>query len=288
MLATSPPAAIAASHQAAHAKIATPASGITFTSPTSATATYGAAFSFTVTTAGSLPPRLTKSGLLPVGIKFADNGDGTATLSGTARGRSAGVYPLTFYANGNGFARQAFTLTVNRAPGLRHVGKVRIAEGVQVNQPLRATGYPVPALSESGALPVGLSFIDNGDGTGEIIGAAASDTGGIYPVTVTATSTLGATSESFIVVVREAPAFTGADSAAATIGTPFSFTATASGLPAPVILKSGTLPKGVKYHTATATFSGTPRPGTAGLYIVILTARNRSGSVTEIFRLTVS
>src|SRR6266487_5819877 len=97
---------------------------ISFTSAASDTVTYGSPFSFTVTTSSGGAPAITKSGQLPVGVRLADNADGTATLSGTPAGRSQGVYPLTFYANGGGFARQSFTLTVDRAPGLRHVGTV--------------------------------------------------------------------------------------------------------------------------------------------------------------------
>src|SRR5690349_19622502 len=167
-LAVAPAIALAATGQVSPIGTLPPASGITFTSAASDTVSYGSAFSFTVTTTGTPAPRLTKSGLLPVGVKFADNGDGTATLSGTPRGRSEGVYPLTVCATGHGFARQPFTLTVNRAPGLRHVGTVRAAAGSPVTQMIEAKGYPVPALGESGTLPAGLSFTDNGDGTGDI------------------------------------------------------------------------------------------------------------------------
>src|SRR5690242_8121276 len=78
-LATAAVPTLAATGQVSHVRTPPPASSITFTSATSATASYGSAFSFTVTTSGTPAPRLTKSGLLPVGVKFADNGDGTAT-----------------------------------------------------------------------------------------------------------------------------------------------------------------------------------------------------------------
>jgi hypothetical protein len=261
---------------------------ISFTSAPSDTVSYGSPFSFTVTTSSGGTPAITKSGQLPVGVSFTDNGNGTATLSGTPTGRSQGVYPLTFYANGGGFARQSFTLTVDRAPGLRHVGTVHAAVGAPMDQNIRATGYPVPALAESGTLPAGLSFTDNGNGTADIAGTPASGSGGSYPVTITATSGLGSASESFTIVVPEAPAFTSADSAAASTGTPFSFTAAASGYPSPTITESGALPKGVKYVAATAAFTGTPAAGTAGTYHVTLTATNRSGVTTQSFTLTVS
>jgi len=174
---------------------------ISFTSAPGDTVTYGSPFSFTVTTSSGGTPALTRSGLLPVGARFTDNGDGTATLSGTPTGRSQGVYPLTFYANGGGFARQAFTLTVDRVPALRHVGTVHAPIGTAMDQPIRATGYPVPALTEGGTLPAGLTFTGNGTGTGDIAGTPAAGSSGRYPVTITAASGLGSASESFTIVV---------------------------------------------------------------------------------------
>lgn len=75
--------------------------------------TVGAAGTFTVTTSGSPAPSLTFAGTLPGGVTFVDNGDGTATIMGTAT--LAGSYPITITAqNGIGSnATQSFTLTVN-------------------------------------------------------------------------------------------------------------------------------------------------------------------------------
>ena len=83
------------------------------TSANATTFTAGTAGTFTVTTTGSPVPAITKVGALPSGVTFVDNGNGTATLAGTAT--VAGSYPLTITAN-NGVApnaNQSFTLTVN-------------------------------------------------------------------------------------------------------------------------------------------------------------------------------
>ena len=60
----------------------------TFTSAAAATATAGSAFSFTVTTGGGhdVHHRVTHSGTLPAGVRFINNGNGTATLTGHADG----------------------------------------------------------------------------------------------------------------------------------------------------------------------------------------------------------
>jgi LmbE family N-acetylglucosaminyl deacetylase len=79
--------------------------------------TSGAAAAFTVKAGGQPTPRLSEAGPLPGGLTFHDNGDGTATLSGTAAAvgspGSSQVYPLTLTAdNASGTATQKFTLTV--------------------------------------------------------------------------------------------------------------------------------------------------------------------------------
>lgn len=74
------------------------------------------ASSFTVTTSGFPAATITESGALPTGVTFHDNGDGTASLSGTPA--AIGSFPITFTAhNGTGAdATQKFTLTVSGIP----------------------------------------------------------------------------------------------------------------------------------------------------------------------------
>ena len=89
------------------------------TSANSTAFTVGTAGSFTVTTTGSPTPSLTETGTLPSPVTFKDNGNGTATLSGTPAAGTAGSYPITIKAsNGVGTAAsQSFTLTVNGSGG---------------------------------------------------------------------------------------------------------------------------------------------------------------------------
>src|SRR5215472_7677881 len=86
-----------------------------FTSGNSTTFTVGTAGSFTVTATGSPTPALSEVGALPSGVTFKDNGNGTATLSGTPAVGTGGSYTLTITAsNGVGTpANQTFTLTVS-------------------------------------------------------------------------------------------------------------------------------------------------------------------------------
>jgi hypothetical protein len=86
------------------------------TSGDHASASVGEAFTFEVTTSGAPVPVISEVGNLPKGIKLKDNGNGTATISGTAK--KAGVSHVSIKATfGKGgtktVVRQRFTLTVD-------------------------------------------------------------------------------------------------------------------------------------------------------------------------------
>lgn len=57
---------------------------------------------------------------------------------------------------------------------------------------IRATGTPTPTLSENGALPDGVTFAANKDGTATLAGTAAAGTAGKYIISVTAHNGSGA------------------------------------------------------------------------------------------------
>jgi hypothetical protein len=82
------------------------------TSANNTTFTAGTAGTFTVTVSGSPTPTVTESGTLPTGVSLVDNGNGTATLSGTAS--NTGSYPITITAHNavGPDATQTFTLTI--------------------------------------------------------------------------------------------------------------------------------------------------------------------------------
>ena len=75
--------------------------------------------------------------------------------------------------------------------------------GAALRLTIQATGYPAPALAESGPLPGGLTFTDNGNGTATITGTPAAGSGGRYPVTITATNTAGTATRHFKITVSQ-------------------------------------------------------------------------------------
>ena len=166
----------------------------------------GAAGSFTVTTNSSPTARLKESGSLPAGVTFTDNGDGTATIAGTAPART-GTYPITITAsNGVGkTVRQAFVLSVGTAPRFTSGTTGQLTEGSSGSLDLATAGYPVADLSENGTLPAGVTFTDNGDGTATLAGTPASGTAGSYKLTVTASNGLAPdATQSFVLTVGAA------------------------------------------------------------------------------------
>jgi len=137
-----------------------------------------------VLTSGYPTPTITESGALPGGVTFVDNGDGTASLAGTPSSGTGTVYPLTLTASDGGLdpdATQNFVLTVDQAPAITSSNAATFTVSSGGSFTMTTTGFPISTLSESGALPTGVTFTDNGDDTATLAGTPAAGTAGIYP-----------------------------------------------------------------------------------------------------------
>ena len=153
----------------------------TITSANSTTFRVGVAGTFTVTTTGSPHPALSEAGALPAGVTFVDNGNGTATLSGTPAAGTSGAFPFTITASNGTTALQTFTLTVTGvAPTITSASNTTFRVGVGGTFTVTTTGTPTPTLSEAGALPAGVTFVDNGNGTATLSGTPAAGTSGAF------------------------------------------------------------------------------------------------------------
>ena len=263
-----------------------------FTSAAAATAAAGQPADLSFTTAGSptgFVTNITRNGALPAGLTFTNNGNGTATLTGTPSGSAGGSYPLTLSAQtAGGVTTQAFVLTVTADPAIITSTSATATVGSGFSFTVRAKGFPAPTLTETGATPQGLTWTDNGDGTATLAGAPGVAQGGVYKLTFTAASGYGTATQSFTLTVVQAPGMLSAPAATAVHGKAFSFTFAAAGYPVPVIGHSGSVP-GLKFGTGSngaLTLSGTPTA--AGTYSLTITARNSIGSVTQAFTLAVS
>ena len=250
------------------------------TSADSATFAVGQAETFTVTTTGLPNSTLSETGALPPGVTFTDNGDGTATLAGTPAANTGGTYPFTITAT-NGVspaATQPFTLTVNQAPRITSPAGTTFTAGQAGTFTVTTTGVPNSTLSETGALPPGVTFTDNGDGTATLAGTPAANTGGTYPFTITATNGVSpAATQSFTLTVNQAPGITSSRADTFTVGHAGTFTVRSTGTPTCTLSEKGALPRGVKFKDngdGTATLAGTPAAGTGGTYAFTIAAKN--------------
>jgi hypothetical protein len=133
------------------------------TSVNSTTFTYGTAATYNITTNGYPLPTLTRSGVLPLGVSFTDNGDGSATISGTPN--ASGPFTFTITAtNSQGSDSQSFTLTVNAAIGTVSAldTSIRVSPDRHLFGVVELTkcGPTVPfTVRNSGTLPVTLGTV---------------------------------------------------------------------------------------------------------------------------------
>ncbi len=264
-----------------------------FTSAQSAAFTVGAAASFTITTSATPGvTAITRSGALPTGVTFTDNGNGTATLIGTPAAGTGGAYPITFTATNGTPVTQNFVLIVQQSASITSAPAATFSVGLFSTFTVTTAGLPAPALLAAGALPGGVSFVDNGDGTATLSGIPGGGSGGIYPLTITALNGVGAPgTQSFTVTVNQPPTFTSAAAATFVVGAPNTFTVTTNGVPNATFVASGVLPSGVTFTdngNGTATLAGPPAVGTNGTYPLTITATNAIGSAPQSFVLTVS
>lgn len=94
----------------------------------------------------------------------------------------------------------------NVPPTITSTATATFQEGVQGSFTIIAAGAPTPQLAETGALPKGLAFVDNGDGTASLSGKPANGTGGSYPITIEAANgILPDDQQSFTLLVQTPP-----------------------------------------------------------------------------------
>jgi len=104
-------------------------------------------------------------------------------------------------------ATQSFTLTVTVAPAITSATTASFAEGAAGTFTVTTTGSPSPAITGTGdALPTGVTFTDNKDGTATLAGTPAAGTAKSYAITIKADNGVGtAATQSFTLTVAAAP-----------------------------------------------------------------------------------
>lgn len=251
----------------------------TITSPDAFSLTTGTAGNFVVTTTVAFPAATAISvvGSLPLGLSFTDNGDGTATLAGTATVGSGGSYPLTVTAT-NGVltdAVQTLTLTVKDSPVITtQPVAVTVHSATAVTFSAAAVGYPAPSVQWQVSTDAGSTFADIAGATTATLSFTASQGQNGNEYRAVFTNAASAMTDAVRLTVGTPPTFTSGTNAEFTVGT--ARTVTAVGSPAPALtLVSG--PSWLSFTNngdGTATLAGTPLVGSGGEYPVTVTADN--------------
>jgi hypothetical protein len=122
---------------------------------------------------------------LPRGLRLIAHSDGSATITGTPTGPPGPTTVQVRAQSAAGSAVEDLTMTVQQWPSFVDRTPIVLDAGELGSAVIRTTGYPAPSIGLEGDLPVGLTFVDNGDGTATITGTPV-DGPLSTPVTLTA------------------------------------------------------------------------------------------------------
>lgn len=125
-----------------------------------------------------------------------------ATCVPTATGTLSGLLTLTDNALNGSPSTQKIALSCTgggTAPSITSASGITFVVGVANSFAVTTTGSPAPGITETGSLPAGVTFVDNGNGTGTLAGNPA--VGGTFPITFTATNSVGHATQSFTLAV---------------------------------------------------------------------------------------
>jgi len=268
----------------------------TISVPAVSTFTVNQYSSITITTAGYPEVYLQLRGGLPSGLVYtqtSNNPDNAAaTISGVPT--QAGSFKLALIAGNlvtvaTNSISQAFTINVDQAPAITSVDHATFSVGRAGTFTIATGGFPAAnSFTETGSLPTGVTLNPT---KGVLSGTPAAGTGGVYDVTLTATSSLGHASELFVLTVQQLPVITSGAAAAFTTGVNSSFDITTTGFPAAQLSESGALPKGLSFTNngdGTGTIAGMAAATAGGKYTISLYAANSYGTVSKAVTLTVA
>ncbi len=152
--------------------------------------------------------------VLPEWLTLKDNGDGTATLTGTPAAGDAGDHAVSLEASdGSNSALQDFTVTVaesppaggNAAPTFTSKAGTSATEGETYTYDIEASDDDGDALAISAtALPGWLTLTDNGDGTATLSGTPGAGQVGDHDVSLEVSDGTDTAVQDFTITVEGA------------------------------------------------------------------------------------
>jgi len=151
----------------------------------------GTVTGYSWTFAGGNPS--TSSLATPGNVTYSSPGTFTATLTVTDNANVTDPAPPT----------RTITVNATQAPAITSASSTTFIVGTVGTFSVTTTGAPTPTLTETGTLPSGVTFTDNGNGTATLGGTPAVGTVGSYPLTIKAHNGVGTdASQNFTLTVN--------------------------------------------------------------------------------------
>ncbi len=271
-----------------------------FTSSPVTSAAQDALYSYTIdATDPDGDPLTIDATTLPAWLTFTDNGDGTATLSGTPTDTEVGSHSVVLsISDGSLSDSQSFTIVVgnvNDAPSFTSTAPTSATQNTLYSYTIATTDPDGDPLTiDAPTLPAWLTFTDNGDGTAILSGTPSNTEVGNHNVVLEVSDGASTVSQAFSILVggtNEAPLFTSTAATTATPDTLYRYAIAASDPDGdPLTITAANLPSWLTltdHGDGSATLSGTPGSGDAGDHAIELLVSDGVASDSQSFTLRV-
>jgi hypothetical protein len=181
-----------------------------------------------------------------------------------------------------------------KAPAITSAASVTFTTGKAGSFQVTATGQPAPTFTETGALPAGVTFTSAGrlSGTPAPRSGTSPGSGGVYPLTITASNGIGtAATQNFTLTVNQPPTITAPSSVTYRRGQTVKLTIHSFGYPVPTLTWTGKLPAGLKAKQASGgklIITGTVSASAViGTYKITIAAASPIGKATKTITITI-
>ena len=183
------------------------------------------------------------------------NGGFSYTNDGSPAPVDGFMYKVTNGTDESNAARVTINILSGTPPATTSGNSATFTVGTAGSFTVTATGNPTPSISQSGALPAGVSFNTS---THVLSGTPAVGSGGQYLIVFTAANVVGTTSQNFTLNVNEGAAIKiAAANQTVCAGATATFTAAASGFPTPTVQWQISTNGGVTFTNIAGATAGT-------------------------------